>query len=99
MEAAGEGRGEQKHFGAFGLLAFGRPLADPSQNLLPEARRRLSRQKLRLPRSSWKSPLGHRTTRTKQILRTVGSGNRKVLYQTQTCPLFSKIFKEEKFSK
>lgn len=73
-------------------------LAVPSQDLLPAAWRRLSRQWLGFPLTAWKWPPGRRATQATGILRAVGSGTRKTLYETQRRLLSSKIFNEEKFS-
>lgn len=88
QDRSGGGGGGEQLFWCLEAACLGPPsLAVSSQDLLPVAWRRLSGQWLGFPRTAWKWTPGHRSITP--ILRAVGSGARKILYETQACPLSS----------
>lgn len=89
QDRSGGGGGEQL-FWCLEAACLGPPsLSVSSQDLLPVAWRRLSGQWLGFPLTAWKWTPGHRSILITPILRAVGSGARKILYETQACPLSS----------
>lgn len=93
-----EGRGRQRLFRASGLLASGGGPCRRFPGSSPSGAEDCRAAALVSPDLVEVAP-GCRDTGAKRILRAVGSGTRKVLYERPACPLSSKNFKEEKFSK